>query len=153
MGNPINIDEIMRELRDNIKRRVYPKEAVNFDTVRSKKKEIEDVDFFKELMERDVRYMNRGYYVDYDLPLTGRNLRIKKFIKRLYQFHQRPIWDIQNCFNMKATSALTQMRNFVLQQMAQDEQREKDLEELRKICREQELRITQLEQKLSEEKK
>ncbi|MFR5411828.1 MAG: hypothetical protein ACLTJE_10720 [Enterocloster bolteae] len=152
MDNPINIDEIMRELQDNIKRRSYPKEAVDFDTVCSKNTEIEDVDFFKECMERDVRYINRSYYVDYDFTITGKKRGIKKFIRRLYQFHMRPMWDTQNCFNLKAASALTQMRNFVLQQMAQNEQMEKNLEELRKICREQELRITQLEKKLSEEK-
>ena len=45
-----------------------------------------------------------------------------------------------------------QMRNFVLQQIGQNEQMEKHLEELRKVCREQELKIEQLEKMLSEEK-
>lgn len=103
-------------------------------------------------MERDVRYMDRSYYVDYDQPITGRSPRIKKFIKSLYQFHLRPLWDAQNCFNLKAASAMSQMRNFVLQQIEQNEQMEKHLEELRKVCREQELKIEQLEKKLSEEK-
>ena len=40
----------------------------------------------------------------------------------------------------------------VLQQIGQNEQVEKHLEELRKVCREQELRIEQLEKMLSEEK-
>ena len=47
---------------------------------------------------------------------------------------------------------MNQMRNFVLQQIGQNEQVEKHLEELRKVCREQELRIEQLEKMLSEEK-
>jgi len=152
MSAPINIDEMMQELRNNVKSKNYPKEALAFDAVCSKKKEEEDLDFFKELMERDVRYMDRSYYVDYDQPITGRSPRIKKFIKGLYQFHQRPLWDAQNCFNLKAASAMGQMRNFVLQQMAQNEQMEKQLEELRKVCREQASRIEQLEKKLSEEK-
>lgn len=152
MSDPINIDEIMQELRNNVKNKSYPKEAIAFDAVCARKKEAEDLDFFKELMERDVRYMDRSYYVDYDQPITGRSPRIKKFIKSLYQFHIRPLWDAQNCFNLKAASAMNQMRNFVLQQIGQNEQMEKHLEELRKVCREQELKIEQLEKMLSEEK-
>ena len=152
MSDPINIDEIMQELRNNAKNKSYPKEAVAFDAVCARKKEAEDFDFFRELMERDVRYMDRSDYVDYDQPITGRSHRIKKFIKSLYQFHLRPLWDAQNCFNLKAASAMSQMRNFVLQQIEQNEQMEKHLEELRKVCREQELKIEQLEKKLSEEK-
>ena len=152
MSDPINIDEIMQELRNNAKNKSYPKEAVAFDAVCARKKEAEDFDFFRELMERDVRYMDRSYYVDYDQPITGRSPGIKKFIKSLYQFHLRPLWDAQNCFNLKAASAMSQMRNFVLQQIEQNEQMEKHLEELRKVCREQELKIEQLEKKLSEEK-
>lgn len=152
MSDPINIDEIMQELRNNAKNKSYPKEAVAFDAVCARKKEAEDFEFFRELMERDVRYMDRSYYVDYAQPITGRSPRIKKFIKSLYQFHLRPLWDAQNCFNLKAASAMSQMRNFVLQQIEQNEQMEKHLEELRKVCREQELKIEQLEKKLSEEK-
>ena len=152
MSDPINIDEIMQELRNNAKNKSYPKEAVAFDAVCARKKEAEDFDFFRELMERDVRYMDLIYYVDYYQPITGRSPRIKKFIKSLYQFHLRPLWDAQNCFNLKAASAMSQMRNFVLQQIEQNEQMEKHLEELRKVCREQELKIEQLEKKLSEEK-
>jgi len=61
MSDPINIDEIMQELRNNAKNKSYPKEAIAFDAVCARKKETEDLDFFKELMERDVRYMDRSY--------------------------------------------------------------------------------------------
>ena len=47
---------------------------------------------------------------------------------------------------------MTQLRNFVLQQMKDNEQTEKQIEELRQICREQEIRLERLEKKLSEEK-
>lgn len=47
---------------------------------------------------------------------------------------------------------MTQLRNFVLQQMKDNEQTEKQIEELRQICREQKNRLERLEKKLSEEK-
>lgn len=38
MSDPINIDEIMQELRNNAKNKSYPKEAVAFDAVCARKK-------------------------------------------------------------------------------------------------------------------
>ena len=104
-------------------------------------------------LDRAIRPVPVSYtHLDVYKRQTGRSPRVKKFIKSLYQFHLRPLWDAQNCFNLKAASAMNQMRNFVLQQIGQNEQVEKHLEELRKVCREQELRIEQLEKMLSEEK-
>ena len=152
MGNSIQVEEIMQELRNNVKKRSYPKEALDFNSVRAQKQGEEDLDFFEELMERDISYMNHSSYVEYDRPITGRGPRIKRIIKNLYQFHLRPLWDAQNCFNLKAASAMTQLRNFVLQQMKDNEQTEKQIEELRQSCREQQIRLERLEKKLSEEK-
>lgn len=38
MSDPINIDEIMQELRNNAKNKSYPKEAVAFDAVCARKR-------------------------------------------------------------------------------------------------------------------
>lgn len=38
MSDPINIDEIMQELRNNAKNKSYPKEAIAFDAVCARKK-------------------------------------------------------------------------------------------------------------------
>lgn len=49
MSDPINIDEIMQELRNNAKNKSYPKEAIAFDAVCARKKETEDLDFLRSL--------------------------------------------------------------------------------------------------------
>ena len=49
MSDPINIDEIMQELRNNAKNKSYPKEAVAFDAVCARKKEAEDSIFLGSL--------------------------------------------------------------------------------------------------------
>lgn len=76
----------MQELRNNVKKRSYPKEALDFNSVRAQKQGEEDLDFFEELMERDISYMNHSSYVEYDRPITGRGPESKESLKICISF-------------------------------------------------------------------
>lgn len=152
MGKPINIDDIMDELRDNVNKRKYPKEAMDFKTLCPKKEQIQGTDFFMGRLNQDIQDMNENYYVDFERKISGRFQKVKQFVRRLYQFHMKPMWDSQNYFNVKAASAVFQLRNFVCEQKEINIQMEEKIMGLEKTCREQEFRIAQLERKLSEEK-
>lgn len=129
MENQININELLEELREKADLKRYPKDVEAFKPQILDKEE-DDYDFYLPYLERDIKYLNQNYYIDYNQPITGKLKGIKRFIKRLYRFHFEPLFDKQNDFNTETVFALNQLRSFVLEQEEENRQLKKRIIEL-----------------------
>lgn len=132
MANYVDMDALLEELKKKAASRNYSDELPCFREMNYNGEDEEDNEFYMPYLERDMRFLNQNYYIDYNQPVMGKYPWIKKLIKKLYRFHLEPISDRQNDFNMEVTFALNQLKNFAMEQMKENESLRKQLEEIKK---------------------
>lgn len=91
--------------------------------------------FYEDDFHEAAEGLRRQCVVDYDFPIRGRFLRIKRFIKKLYRFHMKQLWDTQNGINREMAELFCRAGDYIC--------RQKELEEK---CKDYEKRIQQLEE-------
>jgi hypothetical protein len=145
----IDVEEIMQEIRTQIKERGYTKNDLRFADVNPNSVTyLEEIDEYFELTNfgQTVEKMNGSRKVQCWRPLAGNKIAvfIKKIIRKLTKFYVEPIIRDQNQFNFYTTSAMSQLYAKI-----EDEQAVK-MEEMQRQIETLEQRIRQLEEKCGE---
>ena len=142
----INVEQIMSEIREQIKERGYTEKELKFADVANSAGV--GVDGFYEFdnFKATVDQMDNRRVVQWWNPITGNPVAVffKRFIRKCITFIIDPIVIRQNDFNNYTTSALTQISSkFELEQEYSFEQMQKKIDIL-------EQRIEELEEKCGE---
>lgn len=117
--NEINVEKIMEEIRDEIKKKGYKPDAMAFETVQA-----DNADAFqKSLFNEEVRNVNLSFQVPYYFPIEGKMTFVKRVIRKLGCFLMVPILNNQNTFNAHVTRTINQMAQYIEYQ----ERKEKEL--------------------------
>lgn len=112
MEKQINIEIIMEEIRENIKNKKYPREALDFEFVmRVEAPKSFDADEFRTALQAIGCNMD----LRYDEPIQGNGIFIKRIIKKLNQFYIKPLLEKQNRSNSDMLALINQMGNYILQ--------------------------------------
>lgn len=127
----INVEEIMAEIRQEIKDKGYTPDMLSF---RDPNAAVEEYCEFDHDEFRDtIGFLEATKYVPWKNP-TGHGLKgfVKKVILKLVGPLIAPISDGQNTYNHQVTAAFTQLLGYVNQQNKQLEAYSKEIEELKK---------------------
>ncbi len=139
----INIEEIMEEIRNDIKERGLKESELSFSEVST----IDSSDF---LYDKDhvfsmngymeiIRKINQQWNIPAYIPIQGRGKGIKKIVGKLTNFAIIPRFSLQNDMNMSVTRGFNEMTAYIKMQD----------ETIKKLNE----RIEVLEEKLKEENK
>ena len=139
MNNEINIEEIMNEIRQNIKERGYDKEPLSFEDVAMSEPAVsEDTHFSMTEFLTELNYMNRNCCNSLNVPVESRNsigVFVKKMIRKCTRFIVFPIVNFQNAYNVSNVRCINQLKEYVVLMEGYTkriEQLEKEVEELKK---------------------
>ena len=139
MNNEINVEEIMKEIRQNIKDRGYDKEPLSFeDVVISEPAVQEDVKFNIDEFFSQLNYMNRNWNNSLNASIESRNavgVLVKKIIRKCTRFIVFPIVNFQNAYNVSNVRCINQIKEYILlleEYRKKIEQLEREVENLKK---------------------
>ena len=139
MNNEINIEEIMKEIRQNIKERGYDKEPLSFEDVTISEPAVQEgAQFSMDEFLTELNYMNRGWNNSFNVPVEGGNpiaVFVKKMIRKCTRFIVFPIVNFQNAYNVSNVRCMNQVKEYVFlleEYTKKIEQLEKEVEELKK---------------------
>lgn len=135
MNNEINVEEIMEEIRQNIRERGYDKEPLSFEEVQvSKPAIVADGGYSADQFLYELGYINHNWNNNFQVPVTGRNLLavfIKKVIRKLTRFIVFPIVNFQNSYNGSNVRCMNQIKEYMAEMdvyKQRIEQLEKEIE-------------------------
>lgn len=138
MSNEINIEEIMKEIRQNIKDRGYDKEPLSFEEIVMSKPAIQsDGNYNAEDFMQELDYLNRNWCNLFPSPVNGRNpvaVMIKKIVRRLTNFIVFPLVNFQNAYNASNIRCLNQVKEYMAEledYKTRIEQLEKEIEQIK----------------------
>ncbi len=124
----VDIEKIMKEIREEIKEKGLDKEILSFETSRPDKcgkvYECFDNDFF----EDNVENMNHACLLSPNKPLEGNPIAvlIKKTVRKFTRFYIAPILNDQTQFNVSTTKAVNSIKYYI-QEEKRDKQRIEEL--------------------------
>ena len=114
-NNNINIEEIMAQIKREIKEKNLSSDMLSFEDVPYKKPVQVSRSGNASLDDADeaLAYMNAHYYVQPYKPIAGNPIKvfIKKVIRKLTKFYVEPVVFEQNEFNANTVSVLNTLRN------------------------------------------
>lgn len=112
----INVENIMQEIREDIKRKGYTSDMLSFQEVAIPINEGYPYDY--EELKKLVCQMDQQCYVAWARELPGNPIVIfiKKVIRILVAFLIAPISDEQNAFNGSATRVVHQLMGYIHEQ-------------------------------------
>lgn len=138
MSTEINIEEIMQEIRENIKQRGYEQEILSFDDVKLSPSAIKPTSGFSaDDLIQEVDYMNRNWCNAYAVPISSKNpvaVLIKKVMQKLTNFIVFPIVNFQNEYNASNVRCVNQMKEYIAEMeeyKAKIEKLEKELKQVK----------------------
>lgn len=138
MNNEINIEEIMEEIRQNIKDRGYDKEPLSFEDVQVSSPAIAAGDGYNaSRLMYELDYMNHNWNNNFQVPVTGRNFLVvfvKKAIRKFTRFIVFPIVNFQNSYNGSNVRCLNQIKEYMAEidvYKQRIEQLEKEIEHIK----------------------
>lgn len=137
----IDVEEIMRSIRDDIEKRGYTKKELRFADIRTENEEgIQCLDEYFELdnFRNTIVQMDGKRNVQCWRPLGGNKIKvaIKKIIRKLVKFYVEPIVEEQNQFNFYTVSAMAQIYSKIEEeQNMKIEQMEERIKKLEEQCR------------------
>lgn len=137
MENEINIEQIMEEIRKNIKDRGYDKEPLDFEEIELSKPVLQsntvyDPDEFL----HELEYLNHNWNNSWQVPVNGANpvsVFLKKVIRKCTRFLLFPIVNFQNAYNASSIRCLNQIREYMAQTEIYKEKIEKLEKELQEL--------------------
>lgn len=150
----INIEDIMSDIKAEIKEKGYTADMLSFEDVT--KMSVISVDRFDQgAFSSVVSYMNSSYSVPITRPLLGNPIIvfIKRVLRKLTRFTLRPIVEHQSEYNCYSAKAFTMMEDYIKAGVAVAELNKKvELLELKLITCSKEIeclnaRISELEGK------
>lgn len=117
MGNDINIEEIMQEIRQNIKDKGYDKEPVSFEEIEMPQGAVSGGEGYQaDVLLSELEYLNHNYYNQFHVPINGGNpfaVLIKKVIRKLTRFLVVPLVEFQNQYNASSLRCMNQMKEYI----------------------------------------
>lgn len=113
MENNINVEEIIREIRDEIKKRGYTDEMLGFSeiTYSSEAETVYNISTCKEI----VCNLNCNWNVEWYREIPGNNFIrfLKKVIRKSCAFLIRPMSEQQVFFNANVTNGFNQLMAYI----------------------------------------
>ena len=154
----INTEEIMNQIRENIKTRGYSDLDLSFDDVTAGNYDkYEKPEFSLSEMSSEVSYADSSKCVDYLQPMDGGGVKlaIKKIIRKFCKPAVAPLVESQNLFNGATARALAQMDAYITEREGGDGGKRKadekefmDVQE--KLTEDLDTRVILLEQKIEQ---
>lgn len=127
----INIEEIMEEIRQEIKNKGISEDLLEFSDPSLAGLSVPI--FCKQEMMADLQAVNESYYVDPVRPLgSGVKGAIKKILRRCMLFYVKPMVEEQNLYNINVMDTLKQMYAYVCTQETYKKRMDRMLERLLK---------------------
>jgi hypothetical protein len=115
MDNNINIEEIMSQIKREIKEKNLTADMLSFEDVPYEKPTDMSSGSSLEDCDSALTYLNTHYYIQPYKELQGNPLKVffKKVIRKLTKFYVEPVVFDQNDFNANTTKALNSLRSAV----------------------------------------
>lgn len=148
----INVEEIMQQIRDEIKEKGYKEEMLSFSDLTVGKDDLSVRRFNKTMFNESLDFLNRGWKVQPYRMFDVRSLKSKittfgkKVIRKFIKFYIEPITADQNRFNasvvrlfnlmqcyMKENRENEQLQSQVKQLLTEQEKLKKELDELKQV--------------------
>lgn len=117
--NQINTEEIMEQIKQNVKERGYSDLDLTLDDVTAGSYDkYEKPEFSHDELSNEVYYADSSKCVDYLQPMDGSGfkLAIKKVIRKFCKPAVAPLVESQNLFNGATARALAQMDAYITEQ-------------------------------------
>ena len=139
-ANTVNIEEIMEEIRADIKKRQLDGTLVPFQDVPQGNVMVNldvDSDTFDEAkLHKYLDIVNRDYMVILDRPLAVGTSKAGRFVKRavrrLVRFYINPVVRDQNSVNAAMANSMHQMSNYISHQQAEIRALKREVNALKK---------------------
>ena len=130
--NEINVEKIMEEIRENIKKQGFTEEQLNFEEI--KESVSFDGVFDESRMKDELRLANQFAGLNYAGPVEGTGIKrfIKRVIRKLLRFYVHPVFERQNEFNAHNVRTLNELGLYVTECEKKQKELEEALVELRK---------------------
>lgn len=132
----INVEQIMQEIKEDIQKRGYTDENIDFENITGNVKAVLGIktDFSAHELECAIRGAADMHRIEYYrmIPKGGVKSFIQRSIRKMVKFMMVPMVDQQNQFNYQTTVCLRQFEAFVKEhdmQMGQKDQMIDRLEE------------------------
>lgn len=111
----INIEEVMNEIRAEIKEKGYTSDMLSFEDVVSLSPVAVDADSAIEDLHGAISCINASYIVPESIPVKGNAIVrfVKKVIRKLCRFYVKPIVMTQNEFNALCVRALNDVNIYI----------------------------------------
>lgn len=114
----IDVEEIMNQIRKEIKEKGYRLSDLSFDDIELSK------DFhneFEESYEENLKYINSYFAIQSYLPLEGNPLvvLVKKVIRKLTFFYVNPISEQQTNFNLRLIRVVNE-QNAMIEELKEE---------------------------------
>lgn len=124
--NEINIESIMTEIRDDIRKKGYTNDLLSFDDVIVDTGSINVTKFEKVKFNEEIFTINHEWDVQAYRPLHGNKVAVffKKVIRKLVYFFVEPIVLAQNGFNASLVRMMNEMNCYI-------EERDQEIAELK----------------------
>lgn len=138
----INVEEIMREIREEIAQKGYTDEPLSFQDVEAPKEN--KYEYHIDEYMKIVNEINSDSNVQWYRHLQQGGLKglIKKVIRRMVAFIIAPMSDEQNLFNAQVARGFNQISGYITEQ-------DKSLDSCREEIKGLEKKVAQLEQQLA----
>lgn len=142
----INVEEIMKDIRDDIRVKGYTEDMLSFKDVECVKDGVYEYDQedYKQLLSDMEKRKTIPWYCE--LGQNGIRKFIKKFIRKSVGFLIAPITDGQNGFNSMVTDGFEQLAGFI-------ENQKEELEKNRRYIIMLEEKIEEMQQEIETLKK
>lgn len=138
MNEGINIEEIMKEIRQNIKDRGYEKDPVSFEEIEMKNSVLKiGTGYDSDEFINELEFMDSNCTTSFHVPIAGGNpvsVFIKKVIRKLTRFIVAPLVESQNAYNVSNLKCMNQVSEYISEMEKYKErivQLEKELKEIK----------------------
>ncbi len=131
----INIEEIMQEIKSDIKAKGYTNDCLSFDDVVVDVSSMNAVTFDRIKFNEDLYTANHEWQVNAYRVLQGNAIVVffKKVIRKLVYFFVEPIVMAQNGYNASVVRMMNQMSCYIDEQNKEIEELKKRLAELESV--------------------
>ena len=131
----INVEQIMEEIRENIKQRGYTSDFLEFEDIETKELlNAASFDFNEMLasLQRANMKSSINYYCDV-IPHRGVKNLVKAAIRKFLRFLLMPIIEEQNQYNAYSVRVLNQVALFAQEQIRLNEEMKRKLEAIEQM--------------------
>jgi len=131
----VDVEKIMKEIREEIKEKGLDKEILSFEPDRSMQSSSTYDCFDYEFFIDNVNKINRTCFLQSNKPINGNPIAvfIKKTIRKLTRFYVSPIVCDQSEFNVYVTRAVNSIRYYVDEDRMYKERIEKLTERIEEL--------------------